>query len=310
VAVLNHFTPHTRGLTWSRVGGGFSGALVWRGEEAGAAQVAVKAWPPGTSPGRVRQVHAWMIRAAHLAFVPAVYPGADAQTAFTHDGRVWECCRWQPGAPRPAPSVAEVEAACEAVAELHRAWSAEALRGPCPGVLNRLRILAEAEPFLRAGELPPVDPHLDPLLRRGLSVAARVAPALTRELTVWEDREFTLQPCVRDLRGEHVLFESDRVAGVVDYGAAAVDHPAVDLARLFIDFAPDEPRRAAGLNAYRRACGGFDTPDEFVQVLNRGGIVCSVLGWLQRLAVRREPVSDVASTLARLAQLVTLVEKV
>jgi homoserine kinase type II len=176
-----------------------------------------------------------------------------------------------------------------------------------------LRILADAEPLLRAGPgaLAPVDPLLDPLLRRVVSVAVRVAPALTRELCAWEGREFVLQPCVRDLRGEHVLFHESRVAGIVDYGAAAGDSPAVDLARLLIDFAPaGDAIFAAGLAAYRRALGSFDAPDEFVWLLNRSGIVCSALGWVVRLAARRERIAHVTAIHARLAQLVAVLEKV
>ena len=69
----------------------------------------------------------------------------------------------------------------------------------------------------------------------------------------------------------------------------AVDHPAVDLARFLGDFADtDDALFAAGLNAYRGARRGFDVSDEFVRLLARTGAVCSLLGWLVRLAVRRE----------------------
>jgi homoserine kinase type II len=312
-AVLAHFAPHARGLSWLRVRGGLSGAAVWRGEAGGAPRVALKAWPPGTTPERVLQVHGWVSRAARLAFVPAIYPGAGGRTAFEFAGRVWDCCRWQPGVPLSAPAVAEVEMACEAVAELHRAWSVESASGPCPGVLNRLRILAEAEPLLRAGadSLPPVAPHLNPLLRRGAAAVARAAPDLARELRPWASREFVLHPCARDLRAAHVLFDENRVTGVIDYGAMAVDHAAVDLARLFTDYAPagDAPF-AAGLAAYRRSRHTFDAPDDFVRLFLRSGIACSVAGWLMRLAVRRESIHDAAATFARLAQLVALAEKV
>jgi homoserine kinase type II len=310
-AVLSHFAARAGGLSWRRVGGGFSGACVWRGEGVGVPRVALKAWPPGVAAEHVRQVHAWLERAAHLAFVPAVYAGEGGVTAFVHAGCVWECCLWQPGSPITAPAADEVDAACEAAAKLHLAWSAEASRGRCPGVRNRLRILAEAEPLLRAGPgaLPAVTPELDPLLRRGLAAAARLAPDLALELRTWANREFTLHPCVRDLRGEHVLFEGGRVAGVVDYGAAAVDHPAVDLARLFVDYAPAENDLfSVGLAAYRRVRGSSEAPDDFVRLLVRSGVAGSVVGWLVRLVVRREAISDPSSTRARLARLVALAQ--
>jgi hypothetical protein len=86
----------------------------------------------------------------------------------------------------------------------------------------------------------------------------------------------------------------------------AVDHPAVDLAR-FLDDAggSDTARFAAGVNAYRTARPAFDATDDFVLLLARTGAVCSVLGWLVRLAVRREPPADPPAAAARLAFLLS-----
>jgi homoserine kinase type II len=175
-------------------------------------------------------------------------------------------------------------------------------------VLNRLRILAENEPLLAAGSgsLPPVAPDLDPLLRRAARAVGRVAPALSSALQAWAETEFALQPCARDLRAEHVLFEGGRVTGVIDFGAAAVDSPAVDLARLLLDWG--DQFFGAALPAYRRVRPHFDAPDELVRLLAEGGAACSALGWLVRLAARREPVPDAAALAARLARLVARVE--
>src|SRR5262249_49484120 len=153
-------------------------------------------------------------------------------------------------------SVVDVKTACEELARLHDAWSGETQRGPCPGVQTRMRALVENEPLLRTGVemFPPVSLTLDPLLRRAVAVAARVAPLALQALQPWKQRELTLQPCVRDLRGEHVLFDDGRVGGIIDFGAMAVDHPAVDLARFLGDVArSDDSLFAAGLNAYRKA---------------------------------------------------------
>lgn len=310
-AVLQHFAPRVRGLTWALAPSGFSGAQVWCGSDD-SPRVALKAWPLGISRERAQQIHVWLARAAHLPFVPAVFPGAGGETVFVESGRVWDCCEWKLGAPRVNPTPAEVEAACEAVARLHEAWAGSPHVGPCPGVLNRLRVLAENEPLLRAepDSLPPVAPPLDPLLRRAVGAAKRLAPQATKSLQPWADREFTLQPCVRDLRAEHVLFEGARVEGIIDFGAMAVDSPAVDLARLLGEYAETGALFSAGLAAYRRVRPSFDAPDEFVHLLARVGGVCSLLGWLVRLIVRREPVLDAAAIGSRLARLVARVEQI
>ncbi|QJW93968.1 phosphotransferase [Frigoriglobus tundricola] len=308
--VLAYFAPHTRGLRWHRAPDGFSGAVVWCGGENDTARVALKAWPAGTRPERVRQVHTWLSLAAHLPFVPGALAGGDGHTLVTEADRVWDCCRWMPGRPCSAPTAAEVAAACAAVAQLHATWAATSRLGPCPGVQNRLRILTETEPILRAGPdaLPPVSPDLDPVLRHALAAAARAAPGAVRALRPWEHRAVVLQPCVRDLRADHVLFEGGRVGGIIDYGAAGADHPAVDLARLLSDYAgPDDALFGAGLAVYRGVNPTFEATTEFAQLLARTGAVCSVLGWLVRLVLRREAVPAPRATAARIAALLARV---
>jgi homoserine kinase type II len=297
---------------WRAAPSGLSGARVWCGERSGGPGVALKAWPAGTDPDRLRHIHAQMMRAAQLPFIPTVLRGRDGSTVCAGGAWVCDCCRWMPGVPRARPTAAEVAAACAALAELHAVWAVGGPRGPCPGVRNRLRLLTEVDALLRAGPaaLPAVSPDLDPLLRRAVAAGVRYAPDAARALEPWIGHPFALHPCVRDLRGEHVLFDGPRVSGIVDYGAVAVDHAAVDLARLLGDFAPAGAALfAAGLSAYRAARPAFDAPDAFVRVLTRTGIVCSVLGWLVRCVVRREPVSDPAARAARLAALLARLDE-
>lgn len=309
--VLAHFGPHVRGLSWQRTSGGFSGACVWRGADS-APRVALKGWPPDISSDRLQQIHAQMTAARGLSFVPEVLPGAGGRTVFFDGARVWDCCMWMPGEPCSAPTHEEIARACEAVACLHAVWAPATTRGECPCVRNRLRILAENEPLLRAGPsaLPHISAQLDPLLRRAVTVAARAAPGAVEALREWEPRALALQPCVRDLRSAHVLFSARAVTGIIDFGAAVIDHPASDLARLLDDYtSTEEPGFTLGLGAYRAPRPAFDVPNDFVRLLAHTGRVCSVLGWLVRLVVRREPFADAGAIGSRLALLVARSEQ-
>lgn len=233
---------------WEPVAPGFSGARVWRGTEPGAPPVALKQWPEGATAERVGRVHGWLARAAHLAFVPKVLAAAFVS------GRAFELCEWMPGAPVLAPSDAQLATACAALAELHAAWEGERTFGPCPAVLRRLRALRAPLPVAR-----------DELLARAREVVAARVPALLRELEPWERHPVPLQPCVRDPRAADVLFDGDRVTGIVDFGSADVDSPAADLARYLAD---------AGRADFARS--------ELVGALARTGAACSLLGWLAR----------------------------
>lgn len=254
-----------------------------------------------------------MSQANTLSFVPTVFAGVGEETAFVEAGRVWDCCHWQPGSVRATPTQPEVEAACEAVARLHGLWASQIEVGLCPGIHNRLRIISETEPLLLAGPdaLPTVSFSLDPLLRRALKISASLAPRAKSALHPWAQKRFRLQPCVRDLRAEHVLLENATVVGIIDFGAMGIDHPAVDLARLLDDFAGDDERLfQVGLASYRRMREDFADSDDFVHLLAVSGAVCSVLGWLVRLIVRREPILDQSAILVRVSQRIARIERI
>ena len=274
-----------RSLSWHRVEPGLSGAEVWRGEAGGRALYALKAWPDGFSGSRLQQIHFWMSRAAHLPFVPDVIRAGGGSSVVAAAGRLWDATRWMTGSQREFPSAAEIEAACAAVARLHAVWRT-GQRGPSAGIRNRLQLLrdwlAAPEATLRA---------LAHLIQPGVpqghaaSILNRVVPKAINSLEPWEHASLELQPCVRDLRGEHVLFEDHGVSGIIDYGAMAEDHPALDLARLLGDFAWDNRFHfTVGLSSYRQSGGVLDTPDQFVVELARASLAGSAVMWLRRLS--------------------------
>jgi homoserine kinase type II len=306
-SVLDRFGPSLGGLRWTAVSGGFSGAAVWRGETS-EPLFALKAWPEEFTPARLTRIHAWMARAAHLPFVPQVIPTSDGDTLASEAGRVWDVTRWMSGTPSENPSVADVGAACAAAARLHAAWPPSHEPAPCPGVINRLRVLREW--ITSPAPQPPSDRPLATLVRRAWDAAKIAAPAAACELLPWATVPLRVQPCVRDLRAAHILFLEDAVCGIIDYGAMAEDYPAVDLARLLGEWAAVTGDWVfdAGLRAYRDATGVLDVPDEFVRVLDRSGAVCSVIGWLRRLARAAEPLPDATAVAARLGRLVARVE--
>ncbi|MFO0825764.1 MAG: phosphotransferase [Gemmataceae bacterium] len=289
-AILTRYEPAVSGLRWVSVSGGFSGAEVWRGDDANGSPIfALKAWPEEMTASRLGSIHQWMTQAAHLPFVPAVLRTNRGTTVVSHAERNWDLQQWRPGENLANPSTADVVAACVAVAQLHLAWSGQG-EGVCPGVLNRLRILADFRTQFGNGiGSPPVSEALLSLLRQAWAVVAASAAWAEQLLRPWRTRLVPLRSCVRDLRNEHVLFSQGAVSGIVDYGAMAVDHPGVDLARFLGDVAAvDETRFTAGVQAYRQVAP-LEMADEFVRALLQTGVVCSVIGWLVRLVRPRGP---------------------
>jgi homoserine kinase type II len=272
---------------------------VWRGEDAGGnVVVALKAWPGETTAEQLGQIHDWMAQASHLTFVPALFQTAAGGTVAIADGRCWDLTRWMLGAHCETPDLSQVENACVAVALLHGVWRRD-VTSPSPGIQRRLEMLDawQKNPAMRRPS-PKLPTRLGELLHRATPVIDRLAPAAERALRPWSSVPLALQPCVRDLRGEHVLFRGAKVTGIVDFGAMQPDNPTLDLARLLGDLAgTNESFLTAGVRAYHEAGGDRNVTARLTWLLARVGAICSVIRWFTRL--ERPPDSGAKEAVVR-----------
>jgi len=86
---------------------------------------------------------------------------------------------------------------------------------------------------------------------RWLDQAEREAPRHIERIHYLANREYRLQPCLRDARPEHFLFERDRVTGIIDFGAMGMDAVACDVSRLLAEWVgEDRVSRAQAFDAY------------------------------------------------------------
>ena len=237
--------------------GGFSGARLWR-----VGGCCLRAWPPDDSfPARLTYIHQLMdqARAAGLAFVPRIERTLDQSLHVELGERWWELAEWLPGRAdfREQPNTARLEAACIALAQFHCAWEPHtSLGGLCPAIQRRVdarRIWQDLRntgwsPRAAAAEGDPVYP----LIGRALPVLEHWLGLVPGWLLPWTKLRWPLQPCLCDVWHEHLLFEGDRLAGLVDFGSIKLDHVAVDLARLLGSLVEDdEAGWRHGLAAYR-----------------------------------------------------------
>jgi len=317
LAVLSRYGVAVEGLRWVALGsgGGFSGASVWRGDDAsGRPVLALKAWPADATPDRLASIHALLRRAAHMPFIPTVLPTRDRATVTVEAGRVWDIARWMPGTAdfRAHPTATRLTNTATALARLHRAWEpATPTTAPCPAVRRRLRVLADFDAARPALVRPPSFGHagLDAAVRRATGAVAARHEAARQSLLPWANRPVAIRPCACDLWHDHVLFSGDAVTGLIDFGAAKPDHVAVDLARTFGDLVGgDDARFAAALDAYRAAGGPLDLPPDFVRLLDRTGVVGAAAGWLVQLTATARHYADPGAVAARLNHLLDRLE--
>lgn len=241
--------------------GGLSGAALWR-YSASIGELAIRAWPVGgTTFAHVLTVHGWLREAADPDRLPIPVPlaGLDEQTACQLDGRCWEIAPWMPGAAdlaRP-PSEEHLRKAFAALAHFHCQLSSQQRAEASPGLRARLRELEHLEQggFDRieaAIATRPDDEHVADA-RRWLVLARSVLPRLLPALGETALLVVPVQPCLRDARPEHFLFEGNRLSGLIDFGAMGFETVAGDLARLLGEWLPELPQlRGAALAAYEQ----------------------------------------------------------
>src|SRR5262245_45087471 len=115
--------------SWVPVGGGFSGASVWKGTAADGSAVALKRWPANYPADRLRTIHGWVAAVGLISFVPHVLSTRTGDTVVETADGVWDLSIWLPGEPDRHPSEARLSTACNAIAELHRVWFPTSLPG-------------------------------------------------------------------------------------------------------------------------------------------------------------------------------------
>ena len=241
--------------------GGLSGARLWR-YRSGRGVLGLRLWPPH-GPGRahIEQVHRWLLATGDLGFVPVPIADRSGRTLQEHEGGLWELAPWMPGAAEDArpPAPTRVRSAFAALAAFHQRLGGERRVDTSPGLGHRHEMIAHLirggfdalEQAIRRPE--GFDVQLHPMAMRWLGRARAVAPRLLEPLREAAGRAVPLQPCLRDARPEHFLFEGDRVTGLVDFGAMGVDCVAGDLARLLGGWLGEGSKdRADALAAYER----------------------------------------------------------
>jgi Ser/Thr protein kinase RdoA (MazF antagonist) len=277
--------------------GGLSGAQLWR-LVAPRGVLVLRRWPvEHPTPDGLRFIHAVLGHAANrgLNFLPVPIAATDGATFASHAGHLWELAPWMLGTAdyEQSPRADKLRAAMTALAVFHNAVAdfpaspplASSLR-TAPAVTTRLARLRElqsggADTLFRA-ITDSHWPELAPLARQLLATLPRVVPLVIGQLAPLADVPFALQPCIRDVWHDHVLFDGDRVTGFVDFGGMQIDTPATDVARLLGSLVGDKPAgRRDGLAAYAAVRPLSEQEAAAVTALDAAGTVLAGVNWIR-----------------------------
>ncbi|GAB5405269.1 MAG: hypothetical protein Aurels2KO_35000 [Aureliella sp.] len=222
----------------------------------------------------------------------------------------WELASWMPGKADylQNPSPERLKAAAEAIAKVHECWFAAqqpvlaARVGPSKAMQERQQRLhwwrscADWQHRIAEGlrRLPASKREIFSILAvRSMEILAATGSELSRGVDTLVAKPVVQHFVMRDLWSDHVLFEGDTVSGLIDFGAARIDEPAVDLARLLGSLEPESEE--ARMQAVEWYCSARqpswqqsqrESFGERVQVLDRVGCMLSALQWLQWIVLQ------------------------
>src|SRR5262249_47769460 len=154
--------------------------------------------------------------------VPRIELTLDGTTRTEHAGHWWELIEWRPGCAdfREHPTTARLEAACRALARLHCVWGERIAHvEESPAVVRRrdsLRVWKEHRdagwhPLARCSQ----NDSLRPLIERTWELVMRWVDRVPGWLVSWSAIRWPVQPCLCDVWHDHLLFDGDRLTGLI-----------------------------------------------------------------------------------------------
>jgi homoserine kinase type II len=319
--------------------GGFSGAAFWR-LTTPRGLLCLRRWPSQADPSdpkwsqRLGFIHAVLEHVARRGFslVPIPIRTRQGNSHLQLDDFSWELSPWLAGHADylPLRRPEKLRAAMTALAEFHRAAADFGIRGidcrpaASPGVrarrhrieqlraggLQAIATAVDAAPRPAPGCVPQEWIALVELARRLLPLYSQAEEPVLRQLVAAEPIEVPMQPCIRDIWHDHVLFEGDRVSGLIDFGAMRVDNVACDAARLLGSLADDDAGVwQEGLAAYLATRPLSRDEQNLVGVFDRSTTLLAGMNWLEWIFLQRRTFAEPPAVIARLGRIVSRMER-
>jgi len=303
--------------------GGMSGALFWRIHSASGPLV-LRRWPSEHSTAeRLQFIHEVLFHTAgrEISFLPVPIRTSADRSFVAAEGHLWELAPWMPGAAdyERSPSMKRLNAAMSALATFHVAASDFPATTPAPvnvtapAITRRLSTLRELADHGAGNLFDRINfatwPEFDPLVRRFLTTVPKLLPRTIVPLETLANLTFPLQPCIRDIWHDHVLFTRDEVTGIIDFGAVGIDTPATDLARLLGSLVgDDEAAWRAGISAYSDTRPFSVDEERAARALDASSTILAGCNWIRWIGSEGRQFEDRSRVIKRFRQIVARCE--
>lgn len=121
----------------------------------------------------------------------------------------------------------------------------------------------------------------------------RVTPLVLPRLERWSEIPLPLQMCLRDVKYDHALFEGERLVGLIDFGAVAIDSVAGDIARLLGSMVGDDRSEwPSAIDAYHAVRPLSVDERQAILIYDMGGNVAAAANWLRWLFIEERQFDD------------------
>jgi Ser/Thr protein kinase RdoA (MazF antagonist) len=311
--VLNAYSLAVAGVTALGSAGGFSGAAFWR-VETPAGTFCLRRWPSEhPSPERLRTVHDVLryVFDAGVTQVPVPLRTRDGGTFVRDGGCLWELAPWMPGTAdyHSRPTRERLAAAMRLLARFHTAAATFpgglTEKQTSPGLRQRLalldRLLSGEVRQIAAAVQRDTDTALKTRAMRVLQAFSDLAPRIRPGLAVAANCQVGLQPCLRDIWHDHVLFSGDEATGLIDFGALRDECVVGDVARLLGSLVRnDQAAWQFGLSAYQDLRPLSEDECSLIEVFNETTILLTGMNWLRWIYLEERTFEQGERILARL----------
>jgi homoserine kinase type II len=303
-----------------------SGAQFWRLATLRGTLV-LRRWPAEfPPPDRLQFIHAVIRHAAARGcdFLPVPVTTRAGESFVAHAGHLWELEPWMPGAADycQRPSAKKLRSAMRALAQFHNAVAGfrfESFEGlaTTPASLRHLSRLRELTPARIRALSDAVSerswPKLAPLARQFITNLPAAIPRAVALLTPFENIKLPMQPCLRDVWHDHILFTGDEVTGLVDYGAVDIDTPATDIARLLGSLVLSNLDRSQlwndGLATYSTLRSLSNDEIRAARALDFSSPILAGLNWIRWIYVDHREFDDGEQILERFKSILARIER-
>jgi hypothetical protein len=215
------------------------------------------------------------------------------------------------------PCPAKLRSAMTALARFHLAAESFPLPEgdpvPSPGIvsrLSRLRALHAGGLQHIAASIRPGDwPELVPIAHRLCELFVIASPRVLQEFEPASHMAVKLQPCIRDIWHDHVLFTGGEVTGIIDFGAMRPESIAADVARLLGSLVADDlVMWHVGLSAYQSLRPISAAESQLISAFDRGTVLMSGLQWLEWIYLEHRTFPDHEAIWCRLQEILLRLE--